>query len=152
VKPVQEPNAHITSRFGANDVARATGSHKGIDIAAGQRTGIKVYAAYSGKVELVSSSDKGYGLRVLIKSDNGPFNLYGHLASVEDYIETNKPIKQGTVIGEMGNTGLCKPPGAIHLHFGYSIDTGIGTGGIFLSSWPNWRNPTEVIELYEGKQ
>jgi murein DD-endopeptidase MepM/ murein hydrolase activator NlpD len=152
VKPVQEPNAHITSRFGANDVDRATGSHKGIDIVAGQRTGINVYAAYSGKLVLINSTKEGYGLRVLIKSDNGPFNLYGHLASVNPALSGMKHIKQGTVIGEMGNTGLCKPPGAIHLHFGYSIDTGISTGGIFLSSWPNWRNPTEVIELYEGIQ
>lgn len=84
--------------------------HAGKDLAAPE--GTPVVAALSGRV-VSSGVAGGYGLAVEIEHRN-PLRrtLYGHLSEL--YVKEGEQVKQGTVIGRVGSTGLSTGP---HLHF-----------------------------------
>ncbi|HTY24615.1 MAG TPA: M23 family metallopeptidase [Desulfomonilaceae bacterium] len=54
----------------------------------------------------------GYGKFVCIKHEDGYESRYGHLHKIE--IEKSKPVKQGQIVGLVGQTGDATGP---HLHF-----------------------------------
>jgi LysM repeat protein len=85
------------------------GHHKGIDIAAEVKTpihtvdhGVVTKSYYSGS----------YGHVVFIKHDNGLETVYAHLN--KRMVKEGQIVKQGDMIGEMGNTG---DSSGVHLHF-----------------------------------
>ncbi|MBT2677668.1 peptidoglycan DD-metalloendopeptidase family protein [Bacillus sp. ISL-35] len=85
------------------------GHHKGIDIAGGFKTpihsvdkGIVTKSYYSGS----------YGHVVFIKHDNNLETVYAHLNKRN--VEEGQAVKQGDIIGLMGNTG---DSSGVHLHF-----------------------------------
>ena len=84
--------------------------HTGRDLAAPE--GTPVVAALSGRV-VSSGLAGGYGLAVELEHE-GPQRrtLYGHLSEL--YVKEGEWVKQGTVIGRVGSTGLSTGP---HLHF-----------------------------------
>jgi len=84
--------------------------HKGIDIAA--PTGTKVYAAGSGKVLKITSSDDGYGNCIVIEHGYGFVSRYAHLSSFK--IKEGDEVKKGDLIGLVGSTGRSTGP---HLHY-----------------------------------
>lgn len=94
----------ITDRFGTRE-----GSHKGIDIAAGLNTDI--VAADAGNVTK-SYYSSSYGNVVFIKHNNGFEGIYAHLN--KRMVKQGDRVKQGEVIGKMGNTGRSR---GVHLHF-----------------------------------
>ena len=57
----------------------------------------------------------GYGNHVIIDHGDGVKTLYGHLDSLNVKVGDN--IKQGEVIGIMGNTGRVYGATGIHLHW-----------------------------------
>jgi LysM repeat protein len=105
VKPV---NGKVLTKFGEST---PYGVNKGINIAA--KEGTKVIAAASGKV-IYSDYDATFGYLVIIKVDGK--NIVTSYAHMEDLITAKgKIIKQGDVIGYVGNTGKVDK---FQLHFG----------------------------------
>lgn len=84
--------------------------HAGEDLAAPE--GTPVVAALSGRV-VSSGLAGGYGLAVEIEHQR-PLRrtLYGHLSEL--YVKSGEWVRQGTVVGRVGSTGLSTGP---HLHF-----------------------------------
>jgi murein DD-endopeptidase MepM/ murein hydrolase activator NlpD len=83
--------------------------HKGIDLAA--QRGTAVMASHDGLVLYTGKEFRGYGKMVMIEKD-GWATLYGHLDKIVVY--EGQRVKQGDVIGALGNTGRSSGP---HLHF-----------------------------------
>jgi len=98
----------ISSKYG---VKRGHKRHKGIDFAAD--IGTPIYAAASGVVA-DAGWGTGYGLRTKIDHDHlGDFTtLYAHMS--RSYVKTGDVVRQGQLIGLIGNTGRSTGP---HLHF-----------------------------------
>lgn len=89
--------------------------HKGIDLAAPR--GSAVMASNDGIIIYTGKDFKGYGKMIMIESTNsemgsGYATLYGHLDKIVVY--EGQKVKQGEVIGALGNTGRSSGP---HLHF-----------------------------------
>lgn len=74
--------------------------------------GEPVYASSGGKVAYVGNELKSYGNMVIIKHDNGYNTSYAHLG--RSTVEKGKTVKQGQIIGYVGQTGNVDRP---QLHF-----------------------------------
>lgn len=101
----------ISSLFGAR-VHPVTGQvrfHQGTDLAAPE--GTPVVAAFSGRVEIAGWLG-GYGLIVVISHGDTHETRYAHLSEV--LVKPGQEVKQGSVIGLVGSTGMATGP---HLHF-----------------------------------
>jgi len=119
--PVKTPR--ITSRFTKrrwHPVLHRYRAHVGVDF--GARPGTPILATGDGRVSFAGYS-RGYGNTIKIKHSNGLTSLYAHQKSFRNGIHSGSKVKQGDVIGYVGNTGLSSGP---HLHFGmYSGSTPI---------------------------
>jgi murein DD-endopeptidase MepM/ murein hydrolase activator NlpD len=101
----------ISSLFGSR-VHPVTGQirfHQGTDLAAAE--GTPVVAAFSGRVEIAGQLG-GYGLIVVLSHGDTHETRYAHLSEI--LVKAGQEVKQGTVIGLVGSTGLATGP---HLHF-----------------------------------
>jgi len=93
--------------------------HPGKDYNSGhgnQDCGQPVKAAKGGFVEYVWNStwnSGGFGKFIIIHHDDGNFTRYAHLQTIEGKIRTDERVKEGEVIGCVGNTGTVY----CHLHF-----------------------------------
>jgi murein DD-endopeptidase MepM/ murein hydrolase activator NlpD len=104
--------AKITSAFGlrVHPVLKTSRMHSGTDL--GAPMGTPVLAAYDGEVALADKLG-GYGMTVILRHVQGTQeSLYGHLSEI--FVKQGEKIKQGTVIGRVGSTGVSTGP---HLHF-----------------------------------
>jgi len=101
----------ISSEFGLriHPILNRQQQHNGIDIV--EKEGTPVEAVLNGIVESVSY-DEEFGNKVMIRHDNGLTTVYAHLKDV--YVKENETVKQGFIIGTIGNTGLSE---TAHLHF-----------------------------------
>ncbi len=81
----------------------------GIDISAGK--GTLVYSVAPGRVEF-SDWWQSYGKMVIVSHSHGYYTLYAHLSRV--LVKVGKDIREGDVIGEVGDTGSLTGP---YLHF-----------------------------------
>ncbi len=106
--PVWE--ARMTRGYLPRGKGRRKRPHKGIDLAAPR--GSAVMASHDGTIIYTGSGFKGYGKMIMIESNDGWATLYGHLDKIVVY--EGKKIRQGEVIGALGNTGRSSGP---HLHF-----------------------------------
>lgn len=111
--PVWE--ARMTRGFLPRGTKRRRRPHKGIDLAAPR--GSAVMSAHDAVVIYTGSGFKGYGKMVMLEStdprDGSNWaTLYAHLDKILVY--EGKKVKQGEVIGALGNTGRSSGP---HLHF-----------------------------------
>lgn len=88
-------------------------THSGVDIKADRGTPVK--AACDGVVADVKN-DPRFGIMVFIEHANGIKTVYGNLASA-DMVTTNQKVKQGEVIGSVGNTAKIEAAEPPHLHF-----------------------------------
>ena len=89
-------------------------SHKGVDYAA--PTGTPVWATGDGVVHIIGR-ERGYGKVVYLK--HGQYvTVYGHLNSFKRGLKKGDRVKQGQVIGYVGQTGLATGP---HLHYEFRI-------------------------------
>ena len=98
----------ISSKYG---VQRGHKKHKGVDFAAD--IGTPIYAAAAGVVA-DAGWGTGYGLRTKISHDHlGDYKtLYAHMS--RSYVKTGDVVRQGQLIGLVGNTGRSTGP---HLHY-----------------------------------
>lgn len=100
IRPV---DGNILVKFGEKT---PYGINKGINIAA--KEGTKIVAAASGKV-IYADYDATFGYLVIIKVDGQ--NIVTSYAHMEDLIITKgKAVKQGDIIGYVGNTGKIDRP------------------------------------------
>ena len=98
-------NGKITSNFGA----RWGSVHRGLDIS--NSIGTKIYASGNGVV-IESKYGYSYGNYIFIQHENGFKTRYAHLS--KRLVKVGDVIKQGDLIGLMGNTGTSY---GSHLHY-----------------------------------
>lgn len=91
-------------------------AHKGIDYAA--RTGTPVKSAGDGEV-IFRGRKGGYGQVLIVKHGEHYETLYAHLSDFRNGLESGDLVKQGEVIGYVGQTGLATGP---HLHYEFRVD------------------------------
>jgi len=129
----------ISSPFGRrfHPILHRWRMHDGIDFV--NKVGTPIKSVADGRI-IYKGRLGGYGNAVKIKHKNGYITLYGHMKGFA-HIRVGQYIKQGKVIGYMGNTGLSTGP---HLHFG-------------VMRYGKWINPTRIkksakVVLYGKKR
>ena len=129
--PIRIP-LQVSGTFGE---LRSNHFHAGVDFSSNFKIGDPVYAPADGVVNRIKVSAFGYGKAVYIRHRNGYTTVYGHLSAYSDKIGTyvnehhyqqqkfeielfplaeELPVKQGEIIGYIGNTGGSGGP---HLHY-----------------------------------
>ncbi len=106
IKYIKPCEGDVTSLFRTPKRPR----HHGIDIA--KRGRVDVVSIADGVV-VKSYSSKSYGETIIIQHDDNVQTLYAHLVR-GSRIANGTPVKQGQVIGLMGNSGASRGQ---HLHF-----------------------------------
>lgn len=84
--------------------------HLAIDI--GGSYSSPVYASDDGRVELADSSQRGYGLQIVINHGNGIKTRYAHESKL--FVKAGDSVKRGQTIGMIGCTGWCT---GSHVHY-----------------------------------
>jgi murein DD-endopeptidase MepM/ murein hydrolase activator NlpD len=85
--------------------------HTGVDYA--DRVGTPIVAGGNGIV-IKAGWDSGYGRRVEIQHANGYVTTYNHMSGFGRNIQPGTRVRQGTIIGFLGSSGLSTGP---HLHY-----------------------------------
>lgn len=122
---------NITSKFGIQRSFESGNKiHKGIDIGHNNQSVNYIIASKDGTVfktyndcdtngKYGSKCGSGWGNHVILEHLDGNYTLYAHLAKNTIPISKGEKVKQGQIIGEMGNSGSSR---GRHLHF--QIDVG----------------------------
>lgn len=110
-KPISE--GRLSSGFGyrRHPVLGYARLHSGVDWA--NRIGTPIIAAGNGTV-IKAEWDSGYGRRTEIQHTMGYVTAYNHQSRFAAGISPGARVRQGQVIGYVGNTGLSTGP---HLHY-----------------------------------
>ncbi len=106
--------ARISSHFSLgrkHPVLNRIRAHKGVDYAA--RTGTPVKCTADGKV-VFRGWKGGYGRVVIVQHGKTYSTLYAHLSKFGKRLKPGTRVKQGQVIGYVGQSGLATGP---HLHY-----------------------------------
>lgn len=111
-------NARITSSFGRrrHPLLGYTRMHKGVDF--GAPRGTPIFAAGNGRV-IKAKWNGGYGKYIKIRHNGRTYTAYAHMKRFAKGIRAGSRVKQGDVIGFVGNTGRSTGP---HLHYEVIID------------------------------
>lgn len=106
-------NFKITSGFGGrfHPILGYTRPHTGVDFAA--PIGTPIFAAGNGTI-VHAGWTSGYGRRIEIQHANGYVTTYNHMSGFARGAVQGARIRQGQVIGYLGQTGLATGP---HLHY-----------------------------------
>lgn len=91
-------------------------AHKGVDYAA--RTGTPVKSAGDGEV-IFRGRKGGYGQVMIVRHGEHYETLYAHLSDFKKGLDSGTLVKQGEVIGYVGQTGLATGP---HLHYEFRVN------------------------------
>ena len=107
------PNAQMTSGFGLrfHPILGYSRPHTGVDW--GAPIGTPILAAGSGTV-LKAEHSSSYGNHVEIQHANGYITTYSHMTGFARGIADGVRVRQGQVVGYLGQTGLATGP---HLHY-----------------------------------
>jgi murein DD-endopeptidase MepM/ murein hydrolase activator NlpD len=105
--------ARLTSGFGyrRHPLLKTLRLHSGVDWAG--PVGTPIMAAGSGTIE-VAGREGGYGNYVRIRHSNGYKTAYGHMLRFAEGVAKGVKVRQGQIIGYLGNSGLSTGP---HLHY-----------------------------------
>ncbi len=90
--------------------------HRGVDYAAA--TGTPVKASGDGRV-IFRGNKGGYGRTVMIRHGNQYTTLYAHLSKFRSSVKNGSRVRQGQVIGYVGQSGLATGP---HLHYEFRVN------------------------------
>jgi murein DD-endopeptidase MepM/ murein hydrolase activator NlpD len=103
----------ITSGFGMryHPILGYTRPHTGVDW--GAPIGTPIFAAGNGTI-ISEGWDSGYGRRIEIQHANGYVTTYNHMSGFARGTAEGTRVRQGQVIGYLGQTGLATGP---HLHY-----------------------------------
>lgn len=105
--------------------------HEGTDIMSSENKAgvIPILSMTDGYVEKMGWLEKG-GYRIGIRSENGVYFYYAHLASYAEGLKEGKKIKAGDCIGLMGDSGYGSEGTTgkfpVHLHVGIYLNTSFG--------------------------
>ncbi len=91
-------------------------AHKGVDYAA--RTGTKIKTTGDGKITF-RGRQRGYGRVVIVKHGQKYSTLYAHMSRFAKNQRVGSRVKQGQVIGYVGQSGLASGP---HLHYEFHVN------------------------------
>ncbi len=107
------PAGHFRSGFGArrHPILGYVRMHTGVDWAA--PIGTPIIAAGNGVIEKAGWAG-GYGKQIIIRHANGYETSYNHQSAFAKGIAPGVRVRQGQVIGYLGQTGLATGP---HLHY-----------------------------------
>jgi len=110
--------SHISSRFGRrhHPVLNRMKLHKGVDYAASSGTPIR--ATGDGKI-IYRGRKGGYGKTIILRHGGRYSTLYGHMSRYRPGLRVGSKVKQGQVIGYVGQTGLATGP---HLHYEFRLN------------------------------
>jgi murein DD-endopeptidase MepM/ murein hydrolase activator NlpD len=105
--------AKFTSGFGTryHPILGYSRPHTGVDWAA--PIGTPIFASGNGTI-IKAGWDSGYGRRIEIQHANGYITTYNHLSGFARGSTEGARVRQGQVIGYLGQTGLATGP---HLHY-----------------------------------
>ncbi len=108
----------LTSTFGyrRHPLSGVMKPHTGIDWAG--PIGTPIMAAGNGTIE-VAGREGGYGNYVRIRHANGYKTAYGHMVRFAEGVSKGAKVRQGQVIGYIGNTGFST---GAHLHYEVSVN------------------------------
>lgn len=118
-------------------------AHKGVDYAA--RTGTPVKATGNGQVTFLGRKG-GYGQVVILQHGDRYETVYAHLSKFRSGMAEGSTVRQGDVIGYVGQTGLATGP---HLHYEFRVD-GIHQNPLTAQAATN-SIPVKATELAEFK-
>jgi len=90
--------------------------HRGVDYAAA--TGTPIKASGDGKI-VFRGVKGGYGNTVIIQHGATYSTLYAHLSKFRSGLGTGSRVKQGQIIGYVGQSGLATGP---HLHYEFRVN------------------------------
>ena len=110
--------SRITSGFSKrrwHPVLHRFRAHKGVDYAA--PIGTPVRATGSGKTSFVGRKG-GYGKTVVLQHGGKYTTLYAHLSRFARGLRSGQRVRQGQVIGYVGQSGLASGP---HLHYEFRV-------------------------------
>jgi len=111
--------SRISSRFTLrrkHPVLNRIRAHKGVDYAA--KTGTPIKVTGDGKI-IFRGRKGGYGRVIVVKHGQRYSTLYAHMSKYKRGLSVGSPVKQGQVIGYVGQSGLATGP---HLHYEFRID------------------------------
>lgn len=91
-------------------------AHRGVDYAA--PTGTPIRAIADARVQFVGRKG-GYGNLVELKHSGAYSTAYGHMSRFAKGLRRGAQVKQGQVIGYVGQTGLASGP---HLHYEFRVN------------------------------
>ena len=104
--------------------------HKGLDLGYGM--GQPIVATANGKVVLKDYDQYGFGHYMVINHKYGFDTKYAHMQNI--YVKEGQDVKQGDVIGTMGNSGLSDGP---HLHYEVRIGSQVLDPAKFINMTDN---------------
>ncbi len=137
--------ARISSHFDMHrrhPVLNRIRAHKGVDYAA--RTGTPVKATGNGQVTFLGRKG-GYGQVIILQHGDRYETVYAHLSAYKSGLSEGSTIRQGEIIGYVGQTGLATGP---HLHYEFRID---GVHQNPLTAQASNSIPVKATELAEFK-
>lgn len=111
--------ARVSSRFNLarkHPILNRIRAHKGVDYAA--PTGTPVKATGDGKI-VQRGNHGGYGRTVTIQHGQQYTTLYAHLSSYAKGLGVGSRVRQGQVVGYVGQSGLATGP---HLHYEFQVN------------------------------
>ncbi|MBQ3604237.1 MAG: peptidoglycan DD-metalloendopeptidase family protein, partial [Clostridia bacterium] len=118
--PLKTKGVYISSPYGmrTHPITGEYKMHSGVDFSAPNGTINKepIYAAQAGEV-IFAGTRGGYGNYIIVDHGKGITTCYAHCSSIG--VTTGQQVKQGQVIGKVGDTGSSTAP---HLHFEVRID------------------------------
>ena len=109
----------ISSPFNAkriHPILHIVRPHEGVDLAA--PTGAPIKASANGKI-IFRGRKASYGKTVIIKHSQKYTTLYAHMSHFSNSLHVGSFVKQGRIIGYVGQTGLATGP---HLHYEFHIN------------------------------
>jgi len=131
---VQSVIPHVSLTFGQNrhPITGQWYVHTGIDLST-FRQGDSIIATANGQVVAVEY-DTGWGNYIIVKHKHGFYTRYAHLQSHR--VSRGDYVKQGDVIGYLGNTGISTGP---HIHYEVHIGSDVVDPAKYLSLKNNSR-------------
>lgn len=98
-------------------VLKSWRQHKGVDFAAA--TGTKIMSAADGVISKIIQDNSGYGKHIEINHDGQYSTLYAHMSAFSPDLKKGSKVRQGQVIGLVGQTGRVTGP---HLHYEFKVN------------------------------
>jgi murein DD-endopeptidase MepM/ murein hydrolase activator NlpD len=131
--PIRGGVGHITQRFGVgpDPFTGMAHMHTGYDIST-FRQGDPVVATADGQIALIAYEPNGFGNYIIMRHQHGFYTRYAHMLSFR--VEAGQQVKQGEVIGYVGNTGRSTGP---HLHYEVHIGSDVVDPSKYLNIRPN---------------